>query len=172
MKNKYNIKAFTLVEILISIAILGILFTFLSKTINTTKHLNKPYIEKSKSINRESKVFILIVKDFSEMVGVPSIIYGKKYDIVRIQTKNSIYNIIQPYITYFVSKKDLALIRTESLEKYDIYKKNDIYKEYIYGDILSTNTQSFKVLFKNNFTNILLRAKNMNSIVLKLPKIK
>jgi prepilin-type N-terminal cleavage/methylation domain-containing protein len=165
-------KGFTLVEVLVSIAILGILFTFLSKTINSTKKLNKPYIQKATQINSESKIFKILIKDFSQVIGAASIIYGKKYDIVRLRTKNSIHNIIYPFVTYYVSKKDLALIRTESLTKYDLYKKEDIYKEYIYGDILTIKTKSFKVFFQKDFFNILLRADNFNPIVLKLPKVK
>ncbi|RLA84581.1 MAG: hypothetical protein DRG78_01095 [Epsilonproteobacteria bacterium] len=171
MKYLYKKNGFTLVEVLVAISILGILFTFLSKTINTTKKLNQPYIQKASKIYDESKIFKILVKDFSQVVGKSSVIYGKKYDIVRIQTKNTIYNIVDPYVTYFVSKKDLALIRTESLEKYDLYKKEDIYKEYIFGDILSNNTKSFKVFYKNDFFNIMLRAKDMNPIVLKLQKV-
>jgi len=168
---KNIIRGFTLVEVLVSIAILGVLFTFLSNTIGTTKKLNEPYLKNANNIYNESKVFKLMVRDFSQTVGAPAIIYGKKYDIVRFQTKNSIYNIIEPYVTYLVSKKNLSLIRTESLEKYDIYKKDDIYKEFIYGDILATKTNSFKVFFENKYFNILFRAKDINPIVLKLQKV-
>lgn len=162
---------FTLIEVLVSIAILAILFTFLSKTISTTKKLNQPYLEKAHKIDTEAKIFRILVNDFSQIVGEASIIYGKKYDIVRIQTKNTIYNIIQPYVTYIVSNKDLTLIRTESLEKFDINKKDEIYKQLIFGDILSRDIDSFKVFFKNNYFNIFLKSKNISPLILKLPKV-
>ncbi len=166
-----NLKAFTLVEVIVSITILGILFTFLFETTNSTKKLNKPYIQKANKIHKEAKVFQTFVKDFTQIVGASSAIYGKKYDIVRFKTKNSIHNIIEPYITYFISRKDLTLIRTESLEKYDLYNKEDIYKEFIYSDILVSQVHSFKVLFSTDFINILLRTKELSPIVLKVPRV-
>ena len=169
--NLKNKKSFTLVEVLVSIAILGIIFTFLFQTTNTTKQNNQHYIKKANNIYSESMIFKTLMHDFSQTIGSAAIIYGKKYDIVRLKTRNSVHGIIEPYVTYFVSKKDLALVRTESLEKYDLYKKEDIYKEYIYGDILVQDTKSFKVFFKDDFFNILLRTKDLSPFVLKLPKV-
>ena len=164
-------KAFTLVEVIVSITILGIIFTFLFQTTNTTKKLNQNYLDKAAKTLKEAKILKTFINDFTQVVGSSSVIYGKKYDIVRLKTKHSIYGIIEPYVTYYVSKKDLALIRTESLEKYDLYKKEDIYKEYIFGDIMAKNSKSFKVFFNNNFFNILFRTKELQPIVLKLPKV-
>jgi prepilin-type N-terminal cleavage/methylation domain-containing protein len=167
-----KISAFTLVEVLISITILGIIFTFLFSTLNNTKKNNEPYIEKSKQITKESEIFKILVNDFTQIEGSPSVIYGKHFDIVRVQTKNSVHNIINPYVTYFVSKKENTLVRTESLTKYDLYKKTDIYKEFVYGDILAKDVTSFKIYFKDDFFNVLFRAKEMNPIVLKLALVK
>jgi len=164
-------KAFTLVEVIVSITILGIIFTFLFQTTNTTKKLNQNYLNKGAKTLVEAKILKTFVNDFTQVIGMASVIYGKKYDIVRLRTKNSIYGIIEPIVTYYVSKKDSTLIRTESLEKYDLYNKEDIYKEYIFGDILAKDLQSFKVFFKNDSFNILFRAKELHPIVLKLPKV-
>jgi len=166
-----NKKSFTLVEVLISISLLGILFLFLFTTTNTTKKLNQPYVEKGKVIEKEVKIFNTFIKDFSQITNKLSIIYGKHYDMVRFQTKNSVYNIIESYVTYYVSKKNLSLIRTESLEKYDINKKEDIYTAIIYGDIMSANVKSFKVYSKDSFFNIMLRSKGLKPIVLTLNKV-
>ena len=171
MEIKYKKRAFTLVEVLVSVAILAILFTFLSNTISFTKKLNKPYIQKADEIYKQSKVFKILVKDFSQAIGVANITYGKRFDTVKIKTKNSIYNIIEPNVTYFVSKKDNTLIRTESLESYDLDLKNDIEKVFIYGDVLTENVKSFKVFFNTKFFNLLLRVNDNNPIVLKLERV-
>jgi len=168
---KKSVKSFTLVEILISIAILGIIFTFLFQTTNTTKKLNQQYIDKSKQVLKESVIFNTLMLDISQSIGAISVIYGKKYDTVRLRSKNSVYGIIEPYVTYFVSKKDFALIRTESLNKYDLYNKTEFYKEYIYGDILLKEVGSFKLLSKKGFVNVLLRSKNIRPIVIRTPKV-
>ncbi len=170
MKNTKN--AFTLVEVMVSITLLGILFGYLFEITNTTKKLNKPYLDKSKKIVKESLVFKTLVRDFSQVDGGIDIEYGKKYDIARFKTKNSIYGIISPYVTYLVSKKELTLIRTESLQKYDLSKTDDITNKFIYGDILVSDTISFKVHQNKDFYSIMLRAKEFNPMVVKLPKIK
>ncbi len=164
-------KAFTLIEVIVSISILGIIFTFLFQTTNSTKKLNQNYLDKGTQTIKEAKILKIFMHDFTQVIGVASVIYGKKYDIVRLKTKHSVYGIIEPFVTYYVSKKNLALIRTESLTKYDLYKKEDIYKEYILGDIIAKDSKSFKVFFQNNYFNILFRTKHLKPIVLKLPKV-
>lgn len=168
---KIDKSSFTLVEVLVSIAILAIIFTFLFSATNTTKKSNEHYIDKSNKLLNESQLFTTFLLDIGQAYGNIAVIYGRKYDIVRMQTKNSVYDIIDPYVTYFVSKKDLALVRTESLEKYDLYKKDDIESAYIYGDILSKEVMSFKLLNKDGYINLLFRAKNLSPIVVKIPRV-
>jgi len=165
-------KSFTLIEVLVSVAILGILFNFLFSTTNDLKKQNQHLLTKSNNIFHQEIIFKTLVSDFSQSIDTPSVIYGKNYDIVRFSSKNSYYGIIEPVITYFVSKKDKSLIRTESLNKYDIYKKEDIYENQILADILCDKVKSFKVYYKDNFYNILLRTETLKPIVLKLPLVR
>jgi len=165
-------KSFTLIEVLISITILGILFNFLFSITSDIKKQNQHLISKSTNIFNQKTIFKTLVSDFSQSIDSPSVIYGKNYDIVRFSSKNSYYGIIEPVITYYVSKKEHSLIRTESLNKYDLYKKEDIYENQILADILCDKVSSFKVYYKDNFYNILLRTETLEPIVLKLPLVR
>ncbi len=171
MRNNNNLKSFTLVEVIISIVILGILFTYLFSTINSTKKQNKNYIIKSDKIKDEKQIFRLFNLDFAQIIGDVKITNSKRYDILEFKTKNSIYQIIEPTVTYFVSKKDKALIRVESLEPFSFDVKEEVDKIFLYADILSRDTISFKAVYKDGFITILFRSKNLRPMVLKLPTI-
>ena len=166
-----NKKAFTLIEVLISIVLLAIIFTYLYGTINSLKQQNNPYLAKSELIKREQKIFKLINLDIIHMIGKPTISYAQNYDTIQFKTKNSIYQIIEPNVAYFVSKKDNSLIRVESLKKFDFSSKTELSKIFIYGDIISKDCISFKVNREKNYVNILFRTKQLKPMVLKIPTI-
>ncbi|MEA1956666.1 MAG: prepilin-type N-terminal cleavage/methylation domain-containing protein [Campylobacterota bacterium] len=164
-------KAFTLIEVLISIVLLGIIFTYLYGTINSLKQQNNPYLEKSDLIKEEQKIFKLINLDFIHLIGKVTISHKQNYDIVHFKTKNSIYQIIEPNVSYFVSKKDNSLIRIETLEPFDFSSKSEVSEIFLYADIISEDCISFKVTTKNNFVNVLFRTKKLKPMVLKIPTI-
>ena len=171
MKKNSLKKSFTLVEVIISIVILGIMFTYLYTTINSTKKLNANYITKSDVIKDEKQIFKLFNLDFAQIIGSVKITHSKKYDVVVFKTKNSIYQIIEPTVTYFVSKKDKALIRVESLKPFSFDVKEKVDKVFLYADILVSDTISFKASHKDGFISILFRSKTLRPMVLKIPTI-
>ena len=105
------------------------------------------------------------------MIGGVKITHSKKYDVLEFKTINSIYQIIEPNITYFVSKKDNALVRVESLEPFKLDKKEEINKIFLYADILVPSSISFKASYKEGFLSILFRSKSLRPMVLKIPTI-
>mgnify|MGYP002631013708 CR=1 FL=1 len=164
-------KAFTLVEVMVSIVLLGLIFTFLYGTINSIKQQNNHYIEKSDFIETEERIFTLFNLDITQIIGPLNITIGDRFDVMQFKTKNSIYGIIEPSVIYLVSKKDNALIRVESLSYFDLYNKDQLTKEFIYGDILSTECISFKVGYKDGLVSLLFRAKNLKPMVFKIPTV-
>jgi prepilin-type N-terminal cleavage/methylation domain-containing protein len=167
-KNKKN--AFTLIEVLVSIVLLGIIFTYLYSTINSLKMQNNHYIQKSDAIKEENRLFMLLTLDIAQAVGTISPSHSGKYDIINFKSKNSIYGIIEPQIMYFVSKKDNTLIRVESLDGFDINNKDQLSTTFLYADILAPECESFKVANnKDGFISVLLRAKGLKPILLKIP---
>ena len=171
MKNKPLKKSFTLVEVIISIVLLGIMFTYLYSTINSTKKQNNNYIEKSEIIKNEKQIYRLFNLDFAQIIGAVKITHSKKYDVLEFKTKNSIYQIIEPTVTYFVSKKDNALIRVESLAPFKFDLKEEIDKVFLYADVLVIDCISFKASHKDGFISILFRSNSLRPMVLKIPTI-
>ena len=164
-------KAFTLVEVMVSIVLLGIMFTYIYGTINSVKKQNNHYIEKSNKIKKEAKILYLINMDIAQAIGTISVTNREKYDVVQFKTKNSIYDIIEPNVIYLVSKKDNALIRIESVNSLNFDNKDQLTRTFLYADVLMENTISFKALYESRFVTILLRGENIKPIVYKIPTV-
>jgi len=166
-------KAFTLIEVMISIVLLYLIFSFLYSTINSIKQQNNPYIEKSKNLKIEQKIYKLINFDIISMVSAISVKSYKSYDLISFQTKNSLYGIVEPNVTYFVSKKEKALVRVESLKPIDFTsKKTESNKVFIYADIITKDCISFKVKQDKAFVTLLFRTKDLNPMLFTVPIIK
>ena len=105
--------AFTLLEVLISIALLGLILPALYQSVELLKDSNKHlfnYVEKSKKITKATKVLYL---DILSSDGNLSI---KKDDFTRLcieQTQNSLYELPSAKVCWIVMKKDHSLIRVE-----------------------------------------------------------
>ena len=163
--------AFTLIEVLISIVLLGIIFSYLYSTINSMKKQNMPYLKKSAALHREIQIYKLLNLDISQVIGKVTVTNGDRYDMVSFETRNSIYDIIDPYVVYYVSKKENTFVRVESLKPFNFDKKEAVKNRFIYADLIAKECLSFKVSYKNEFMQILLRAKKLEPIVLKIPMI-
>jgi len=161
-------KAFTLIEMLISISILSIMMIFLYKSyasLNSSNNLLKDELVKMKQQELKKKVLFL---DFSMLLNnkVDILNQGYKENIVFMQSSNSIHNRINPYITYIV--KDSVLYRLESLEQfYESELRFD--NEFVYDKFGKVN--SFKVYqSKDKNTSFLIDIdfKNEEDILLKV----
>ncbi|MDF1883046.1 prepilin-type N-terminal cleavage/methylation domain-containing protein [Sulfurimonas sp. SAG-AH-194-C21] len=119
-------KAFTLIELIISIVILTIIMIFLYKSYAA---INKSNILLSNEVQKISQVELLkevIFKDFSVAISsetntsiVTILNQSKREDVVFLQTSNSIHKRINPYVAYVVNDK--RLYRLESLKPFREY---------------------------------------------------
>lgn len=113
-------KAFTLIEMMISITILSIMMLYLYKT-NATLHLSNDNLkEESHNVQKLQKIKQVIYLDFLSAVhdGNSSIIVinrEKNEDFVSFMSKHSIHQRVNPYLTYIVKNK--KLYRLESLKQ-------------------------------------------------------
>ncbi|NPA66930.1 MAG: prepilin-type N-terminal cleavage/methylation domain-containing protein [Epsilonproteobacteria bacterium] len=110
-------RGFTLVEMMISIAIFSMIALFLYKTYANLNHQNVMFRDSAQEMkywNKLKKVFYL---DFTLNLdnNITIIHQDSKIDTVIFQTSNSIHDRINPYIAYFV--KDNILYRMESFSK-------------------------------------------------------
>ena len=106
-------KGFTLLEVLISIALMGIVIVALFSSVdmlqNSNEHLLK-YLKKSKKITKASKVL------YTDFMGSDGNISIKKDEFSRVcieETKNSLYALPAAKVCWVVLKKNKTLVRIE-----------------------------------------------------------
>jgi prepilin-type N-terminal cleavage/methylation domain-containing protein len=108
-----NKKAFTLIEVLISIALLGIVIVALFSTVammrDSNAHLYK-YLQKAKIVTKSTKVL------YSDILNSDGNITIKKDEFTRLcmeETRNSFYALSLAKVCWVVLKKDNTLARIE-----------------------------------------------------------
>ncbi len=112
IKTKYT-KAFTLLEVLISIMLLGIILPSLFSTVSMMKDSNSQllgYLGKAKKITKATKVLYL------DIISSDGRITIKKDEFSRLcieETKNSLYALPLAKVCWLVLKKDKTLVRVE-----------------------------------------------------------
>ncbi len=106
-------KAFTLVEVIISVILLGLIVTFIYKALENMQTSNQIFKTKSKDLEKEEKIIKLLYEDILEADYI-KITGGKKYKAVELKTNSSLYNISKPKVLWFVSNHKSTLVRAES----------------------------------------------------------
>lgn len=114
-------KAFTLIEMLISIMILSIMMIFLYKSyssLNISNHFYKNELGQIKNGYIKKKVLFL---DFSLSLKEKTAVLNQDptEDVVFMQSSNSIHKRHNPYIAYIV--KEFKLYRLESRQEFKEY---------------------------------------------------
>ncbi|NPA11700.1 MAG: prepilin-type N-terminal cleavage/methylation domain-containing protein [Epsilonproteobacteria bacterium] len=137
-------KSFTLIEVLLSIAILSILFLAMSNVVGVLKTSKNALLSVQK---KEKKKELLIKTIYSDILNANKIKIIKtenpNYIRLYIRTKNSLYNNILPYVMWYVSKNQNTLIRAESYK--EINFSNDTPPN---SDIFAKNLKKFKIYQK------------------------
>ena len=114
-------KAFTLIELMVSIAILSIIMLFLYKTYAQLNISNKIYASKVQEMQKYERIKKSLYLDLSvaKFGTVQTLNQDKKVDIVFMQTSHSLYKRVMPNVAYVVKEK--KLYRLESLEPFKEY---------------------------------------------------
>ena len=108
-----NRKAFTLLEVLISIALMGIVIVALFSSVDMMQNSNQQlaqYLEKSKNITKATKVLYL------DILGSDGNITIQKDEFSRVcieETQNSLYALPAAKVCWIVLKKENTLARIE-----------------------------------------------------------
>jgi prepilin-type N-terminal cleavage/methylation domain-containing protein len=114
-------KAFTLIEMMISVVIISIMMLFLYQSYNSLNKSNSFYALKSDAIKDEQMKKRVVYMDFA--LAHPSSVrilnQDKNEDVIYLQSSNSLHRKYNPYIAYMI--KNNRLYRLESLKKYETY---------------------------------------------------
>ena len=112
-------KAFTLIELMISILILSILMIFLYKSYAGLNKANKIFQTETEKLSKFELLKKTLYLDFTLAQKITTNNQEKTQDLVFLQTPHSIHNRINPYVAYIV--KDKKLYRLESLKELKEY---------------------------------------------------
>lgn len=110
-------KAFTLLELIISITLFMIIVVFLYKTLDQTKHSNNIFSNKKEILKQSNHVHNIFLEDIAEASSITVSYDRNKNAIVKIVTYNTYHNAFFNNITYFIGHSK-ELIRIESRDEF------------------------------------------------------
>jgi len=138
-------RAFTLIELMVSIALTVIVVFFLYKALETQRKSNTILTKKYAAIEKENLLFKLLYADIYES-NESSIekIFNKDYNILYLSTKNSLHQIPFAHVVYYINPKKKTLVRLESA--YPLKLPVDLEKiKYIFADTLVKGVEKFRL---------------------------
>lgn len=154
-------KAFTLVELMISVLLLSLIVTFLYQSVAQLQTSNMQFLKKTDQLKVRESLLELLYNDFINASFVQWIERENDYDVILMQTNNSFHDMSQPFVMYKVYKEDAHLKRIESpVEKTDF--NNNIFR---FNDIIE-NVKSFKVYENKGHYLIYVKADEIEDIYL------
>lgn len=148
-------KAFTLIELMIAVIILSILILTMNNIIvnlKSTKDFLKRYLQKQDKNELLVKTFYYDILNATSIKIIHSI--NSNYDRLYLQTNNSLYRLIMPYVVWYVSKNKNSLIRIESPFKIKLLNEN-----VFFLDKFKENVKIFRIFKKGGKDLIFIKDK-------------
>lgn len=148
-------KAFTLIEVLISIALLGLILVPLFSVVNMMRQSNDKLLdslEKSEQITQATKVLFL------DILGSDGKLDIQKDEFTRLcieKTSNSLYNLPEAKVCWIVLKKDNTLARIEG----NGYKLPTKSEDRVEVDRVMRDVELFDVYHEKDKVLVLLKQK-------------
>jgi len=167
-------KAFTLIEVLISIVLFTIVILFLYKTLDLTKDTNKFYSKHLDKVIEKNQIKKILIEDILESETITISTDNNENAILKLSKTTNIYhNKFNSYVTYLVTREN-NLYRVESKTAFDEKKIGDSFFDDVYLDILLTKIEKFKVTTSSENKKIyaiLLQQEKQDSVLFSALKI-
>lgn len=144
-----NSKAFTLIELMISISILALIMLFLYKSVAQLQKSNRFYAQKIEKVEKKEKVKKLFFLDLSLLMHLSYRVEEVEKDEDRLffQTQNSIHHRYNPYVAYLVTQQHLYRVESSSPLSYPLSNGLDIDVDDL-GKVTSFRVYNNKKLYK------------------------
>jgi prepilin-type N-terminal cleavage/methylation domain-containing protein len=148
-------KAFTLIELILSVFLLGIIVYFLYAAVANLQKSNEIFSKKSQSAFYNQKILSMLQKDlfFASEIKLE----GHENTLVNLQTTNSLFNIDYPYVTWLLKPDLHKLVRFESTLPFT--KMNAKNNPYYHMSIIPKECELFKIYQSKKKENILIYIK-------------
>jgi len=149
--------AFTLIEVLISIALLGILLLALYSLLDTQRKSNKHLYNYLQKTSEKEKIATILYKDLLQSDSNITVSKGEFDRVCIEETKNSLYGLGVAKVCWLVSKDGDNLIRLEG----NGYRLPLNYDSRVFGDIVLKNLEIFTVDYnKKGTVSVVLKEQN------------
>ncbi|GGD43296.1 hypothetical protein GCM10012288_16990 [Malaciobacter pacificus] len=153
-------KAFTLLEVTISITLFMILVLFLYKALDQTKHTNDIFEKKKEVVKEANSINKILLEDIAEIKSPIKIVFDDdKNSIVRFKSNNTYHNGFLNNITYLISSNS-KLVRIESSDEFKMQNSLLDFYENAYIDILLEDIEFFEVKDTKNEVLFIIKQKN------------
>lgn len=156
-------RAFTLIELMISIILLSIIVTFLYQAVAQLQRSNQQLLERTDAVDRRENVLRLLYNDF---INARSLSWREKLmdtDKIMLQTSHSLHNMSQPFVHYRLYPDNKSLRRIESPEQNLEYEQ----KRFRFDTVLE-GVEVFKVYENRGHCFIHLKSEGMEAIYLNI----
>ena len=153
-------KAFTLIEVLISIGLLGIILSALFSTVSMMRSSNAQllnYLEKAQVTTKATKVLFLDILSSNGFLSI------KKDEFTQLcieETTNSLYELNLAKVCWLVLKKDNTLLRVEG----NHFKFPLRFEDKVEVDYVIKNLEIFDVTQKDDKVLIVIKEKKKKPI--------
>ena len=152
--------AFTLIEVLISIALLGIILPALYQSVDLLRDSNShlfEYLEKAKKATQATDTLYLDMLSSDGNISIQKDEYSR---VCIEQTKNSLYALSVAKVCWLVLKKDQTLVRVEG----NNYNLPLIRDERVEVNPIMKNIEVFDVYYEKEKILVLLQQKAQEPI--------
>ncbi len=146
-------KAFSLLEVLISIMLFSMVLLFLYKTLDITQSTNDFYTQKLKDKVDKKRIKKLFYEDIAHASKVKISFDRFGFAILKLETKNMYHNSFFKHVTYIVSREK-SLFRIESFSKFNESELLDSFFSQAYTDQILKNIEVFKVAISKENSRI------------------
>jgi len=144
-------KAFSLIEVLISIILFGIVYLTITNILSYLKSSNSFLKDFYYNFDKNEKILKTLYLDLLKASSIKIVKKNKNSSTLYITTNNSLYNLSYVYVVWYVNKG--RLIRVESLNK-RLLPLDKIGYMYDFGEVkifrVFRNKNRFFVFYKND----------------------
>ncbi len=161
-------RGFSLVELIISIFLLGIIVTFLYSSLSALEQSNKILSTAEQKLQIKDKLLNILYDDI--FLSDSLTLKTGEFTTASLQTKNSIYQINMPYVTWLVTQPKHDLMRIESI--YPIGKMKPQNEHYFHISKVADHVEHFEIYQSKKRDKVLLYLKRAEqpTLIYELPK--
>lgn len=163
--------AFTLVELLVSIALFGLITVFLFGTIDELRKQQTFFQQKETVIARKNQILSLLRTDLdrSQSVNIHRS-ESKDFDSLFITGSNrSLYGIDHPYVVWLILRADNALVRLESSSPISVpIPPEALY--FTHSDLIGKKCELFRLYDSPQHRLMYLKFENQSPLIVEIVK--